>query len=78
MITLLTEEFKPYDAAIETAGGINEYEFLVTEPGTAMLMFNHANMWDPYVAAEETFVLVVAANDDMQISLNIEENADAQ
>ena len=78
MITLLTEEFKPYDDAIETAGGISEYEFRVTEPGTAFLLFNYANMWNPYDAAEETFVLVVAANEDMQISLNIEEYADAQ
>ena len=78
MITLLNEEFHPYDAAIEAAGGITQYEFRVTDPGAAMLLFNHANMWDPYVAAEETFVLVVAASKDMQISLNIEEYADAQ
>lgn len=78
MIELLNEEFIPYDASIAAAGGVTKYEFRVTESGAAMLMFNHANMWDPYAAAEETFVLVVAANKDMQISLNFEDTANAQ
>jgi len=75
MITLLDEEFQPYSDDLATAGGITEYEFQVTTSGAAMLMFNYANMWDPYAAAEETFVLSIAANDDMEISLNIEEYA---
>ena len=78
MIELLKEEFRAWEDSLDTAGGITEYEFRVTDSGTAMLLFNYSNMWDPYAAAEETFVLVVSANKNMQISLNIEENADNQ
>jgi len=78
VIELLKEEFRPYEDSLNTAGGITEYEFRVTEPGSAMLLFNFANMWDPYAAAQETFVLMVSADNNMQISLNIEENADDQ
>ena len=78
IVELLKEQFTPYEADIDTAGGITEYEFRVNAPGSEMLMFNYSNMWDPFAAADETFVLVAAAGKDMQISLNIEENADAQ
>lgn len=78
MIELLKEEYLPYESSIGAAGGVTTYEFRVNEPGAELLMFNYANMWDPFAAAEETFVLAVAAGKDMQISLNFEDTADAQ
>lgn len=76
MITLLGEDYSPYADDLETAGGITEYEFSVSQSGSVMLMFNYTDMWNPYAAAEETFVLLVSADSDMHISLNLEESAD--
>lgn len=76
MIELIGEDFSLYEDSLETAGGVSKFEFQVTQSGSTMLMFNYSNIWDPYAAAEETFVLLVSADGNMQISLNLEEIAD--
>lgn len=76
MVSLIGEDFSLYEDALEAAGGVSEFDFEVTQSGSTMLMFDYANIWDPYAAAEETFVLLVSADSNMQISLNLEEIAD--
>lgn len=73
MVTLVSDEYEPIDAYIEGAGGTSIYQFRVEKPGETVLMFNHSNLWEPNAAAQETYAVVVTANDDMEISISVAE-----
>ena len=73
MVRLISEEYVPMDDALEGAGGSVTYQLWVEKPGTAVLMFNYSNLWDPAAAAAETYSLIVTANADMEISMTVDQ-----
>lgn len=73
MVTLISEEYESNDAFLEGAGGVTTYQLKVEKPGETVLMFNHSNMWDPNAAAQETYAVVVTANEEMEISAFVAE-----
>lgn len=73
MTTLVSEEYVPTDDLLEGAGGTTTYQFKVEKPGTAVLMFNYSNLWEPDAAAEETYSVIVTANEEMEISMAVDQ-----
>lgn len=73
MVSLVSEEYTPIDAALEGAGGNTVYQMRVERPGETVLMFNYSNLWEPTAAAQETYAVIVTANEDMEISISVEE-----
>lgn len=73
MTTLVSEEYLPTDDFLEGAGGATTYQFKVEQPGTALLMFNYSNLWEPDAAAVETYSIIVTANEDMEISMTVDQ-----
>ena len=73
MVTLISEEYEPINSLLEGAGGNTVYQMRVERPGETVLLFNYSNLWEPGAAAEETYAVVVTANEDMEISISIEE-----
>lgn len=73
MTTLISETYVPTDDMLEGAGGNTTYQFQVEQPGTALLMFNYSNLWEPDAAATETYTVIVTANEDMEISLTVDQ-----
>lgn len=73
MVSLVSEEYAPDDPYLEGAGGASTYQLKVNKPGETVLMFNYSNLWEPGAAAQETYAVIVTANDDMEISLSIDE-----
>lgn len=73
MTTLVSEEYVPTDDMLEGAGGNTTYQFKVEQPGTALLMFNYSNLWEPDAAATETYTVIVTANEDMEISMTVDQ-----
>lgn len=73
MVTLISEEYEANDAFLEGAGGVTTYQLKVEKPGETLLLFNHSQLWDPTAAADETYAVVVSVNEDMEISLTIDE-----
>ena len=73
MITLVDEEYVPTDDRLEGAGGTTTFQFKVEQPGTAVLMFNYSNLWEPDAAAEETYSVIVTANEEMEISMAVDQ-----
>jgi len=45
----------------------------VEHPGETVLMFNYSNLWEPGAAAQESYAVVVTANEEMEISISIAE-----
>ena len=72
-VTLLREDYAPYFEDLEGAGGVTTYELQVDAPGETLLLFNYANMWDPFAAAEESYVLRLVVSDDMEISMSVDD-----
>ena len=73
VVTLTSESYSAYVPGLEGAGGEDTYLFHVEKPGTAVLLFRYANMWDPYAAAEETYCVSLTINEKMEISMTIDE-----
>ena len=73
IVSLISEEYAPTDAFLEGAGGMTTYQLKVEKSGETVLMFNHSNLWDPNAASEETYTVVVSANENMEISLSVDE-----
>lgn len=73
MVTLVSEEYEPINSLLEGAGGNTVYQMRVERPGETVLLFNYSNLWEPGAAAEETYAVVVTANEEMEISISIEE-----
>lgn len=73
MVTLLSESYEATDDHLLGAGGRNIYQLKVEKPGETLLLFNHSQLWDPNAAADETYAVVVSVNEDMEISLTIDE-----
>lgn len=73
MVSLVSEEYTPIDAALEGAGGNTVYQMKVERPGETVLLFNYSNLWSPDAAAQETYAVVVTANDEMEISISVED-----
>ena len=72
MVTLVDETYEPFDARLEGAGGNMIYHLRVEKSGETVLLFNHSNLWDPSAAAQESYAVVVYANEDMQLSISVE------
>ena len=72
MVTLLSETYEVDNPHLEGAGGNMTYLLHVDKAGETVLLFNHANMWDPTAAAQESYAVVVYANEDMEISISVE------
>lgn len=72
-VTLLREDYAPYYEDLEGAGGVTTYELQVDAPGETLLLFNHASMWDPFAAAEESYVLRLVVSEDMEISMSVDD-----
>jgi len=72
MVSLTSESYQAYDASLEGAGGEITYLFHVEKPGETVLVFNYANMWDPYAAADESYCVALNVNEEMEISMTIE------
>lgn len=73
MTTLVSEDYVPTDDLLEGAGGTTTYQIQVEKPGTAVLMFNYSNLWEPDAAAEETYSVIVTANEEMEISMTVDQ-----
>ena len=73
MTALISEEYEPTNDLLEGAGGTTTYQIKVEKPGTAVLMFNFSNLWEPDAAAVETYSIIVTANEDMEISLTVDQ-----
>ena len=73
MVTLVSEEYFPLDEYLDGAGGNTEYTFRVEKSGDALLLFDYADMWNPDAEARETYALLVSANDDLEISMSVDE-----
>lgn len=73
MVTLVSEEYTPLDEYLEGAGGNTEYTFRVEKSGEALLLFDYADMWNPDAEAQETYAVLVSANDAMEISISVDE-----
>lgn len=73
MVTLVSEEYIPINADLEGAGGNTVYQMKVERPGETVLLFNYSDLWNPGAAAQETYAVVVTANEDMEISISVEE-----
>lgn len=71
--SFISEEYIPTDDMLEGAGGNITYQFKVEKPGTAVLMFNYSNLWEPDAAAEETYSVIVTANEEMEITLAVDQ-----
>ena len=71
--SFVSEEYVPTDDMLEGAGGTTTYQIQVEKPGTAVLMFNYSNLWDPDAAAEETYSVIVTANEEMEISMTVDQ-----
>ena len=72
-VTMLREDYAPYFEDLEGAGGVTTYELQVDAPGETLLLFNYANMWDPFAAAEESYVLRLVVSEDMEISMSVDD-----
>ena len=72
-VTLLREEYAPFYEYLDGAGGVTTYELQVDAPGETLLLFNYANMWDPFAAAEESYVLRLIVSEDMEISMSVDD-----
>ena len=70
-ITLLREEYTPFYENLDGAGGVTAYELQVDAPGETLLLFNYGNMWDPFAAAEESYVLRLTVSEEMEISMTV-------
>lgn len=73
IVSLVSEAYEPTDPYLEGAGGVTTYQLKVEKPGETVLLFNHSNLWDPSAAADETYAVVVSANENMEISLSVDE-----
>ena len=73
MVTLVSEEYTPLDEYLEGAGGNTEYTFRVEKSGESLLLFDYADMWNPDAEAQETYAVLVSANDAMEISISVDE-----
>jgi len=73
MVTLISEKYAPINPALEGAGGNTTYQMKVEHPGETVLMFNYSNLWEPGAAAQESYAVVVTANEEMEISISIAE-----
>lgn len=73
MTTFISEEYLPTDDFLEGAGGATTYQFKVEQPGTALLMFNYSNLWEPDAAAVETYSVIVTVNEDMEITMTVDQ-----
>ena len=73
VVTLISEEYVPLDEFLEGAGGNTEYTFRVEKSGEALLLFDYADMWNPDAEAQETYAVLVSANDAMEISMTVDE-----
>lgn len=73
MISLVSEDYAPTDDLLEGAGGNITYQFKVEKAGTAVLMFNYSQLWEPNAAAAETYSVVVTANENMEISMTVDQ-----
>jgi len=73
MVTLVSEDYAPTDDNLEGAGGYLTYQLKVEKPGDAVLMFNYSNVWDPGAAAAESYSVIVSANEDMEISMTVDQ-----
>ena len=73
VVTLISEEYVPLDEFLEGAGGNTEYTFRVEKSGEALLLFDYADMWNPDAEAQETYAVLVSANDAMEISISVDE-----
>ena len=72
MVTLVEENYEPYDARLEGAGGNMVYHLRVDKSGETVLLFNHGNLWDPAAAAQESYAVVVYASEDNELSISVE------
>lgn len=72
MVSLLSENYEADNPHLEGAGGNMIYQLQVDKAGETVLLFNHANMWDPTAAAQESYAVVVYANEDMEFSISVE------
>ena len=72
-VTLLREDYAPLYENLDGAGGVTTYELQVDAPGETLLLFNYANMWDPFAAAEESYVLRLLVSEEMEISMSVDD-----
>ena len=42
-------------------------------PGETLLIFDYTNMWDPFAAAEESYVLRLSISEDMAITMSVDD-----
>jgi len=73
MTSLISEDYAPTDDMLEGAGGATTYQIQVEKPGTAVLMFNYSNLWEPDAAAVETYSVIVTANEELEISMTVDQ-----
>lgn len=72
MVSLVSEDYTPIDTALEGAGGNTVYQMRVERPGETVLLFNYSNLWEPTAAAQQSYAVIVTANEDMEISISVE------
>ena len=72
-VTLLREDYAPLYENLDGAGGVTTYELQVDAPGETQLLFNYANRWDPFAAAEESYVLRLMVSEEMEISMSVDD-----
>ena len=73
ILTLLREEYAPLYEGLDGAGGNTTYELQVDAPGETLLIFDYTNMWDPFAAAEESYVLRLSVSEDMKITMSVDD-----
>ena len=76
VVSFLGEEYEAEFADLEGAGGWVRYDFRVEKPGRTLLLFNYADMWDPYAAADQTYAADLIVDENMEISLSVENSWD--
>lgn len=72
VISLTSENYVADFADLEGAGGLTTYLFRVEGSGRALLTFNLCDMWNPYAAAEQTYAAEVIVDENMEISLSVD------
>ena len=73
LLTLLREDYAPLYENLDGAGGNTTYELQVDAPGETLLIFDYTNMWDPFAAAEESYVLRLSISEDMAITMSVDD-----
>lgn len=72
VVSFLGEEYRAEFEDLEGAGGWTTYLFRAEKPGKTLLMFNLADVWDPFAAAEHTYAAEVIVGENMEISLAVD------